>query len=303
MIPVQVPDPRPLAGEPFALDLLNTQWMASGSPADLLATMEGTRAWLTAAAIAAVPAPETRHALVTARQAISDVLTAQGGPAALERLNQVLGHGRLRLSIGPPANPEQTLEVDDPAWRPAVMAAANLLELLEQAPDRIRRCQHPACVLWFYDTTRNGTRRWCSMATCGNRAKANRHYDRAKKHAHPAGSENDHRNRTQALPGSAKHVAAQSLSTPGTAQRTTRAEHPVRCGPVASLPAQVDIQLGGSAGVLPDLPSSLQAGCNAVGDARHKLRNAWQQVTAARCGRGGFIWPRCGLPRCRRATC
>jgi predicted RNA-binding Zn ribbon-like protein len=36
-------------------------------------------------------------------------------------------------------------------------------------------------VLWFYDTTRNGTRRWCSMAICGNRAKAHRHYDRVKK--------------------------------------------------------------------------------------------------------------------------
>ena len=91
------------------------------------------------------------------------------------------GLGRLRLSISPPADPEQTLEVDDPAWRPAVIAAANLLELLNQAPDRIRRCQHPACVLWFYDTTRNSTRRWCSMTTCGNRAKAHRHYDRAKK--------------------------------------------------------------------------------------------------------------------------
>ena len=181
MIPVQAPDPRPLAGEPLALDLLNTRWMASGFPADLLATKEGTRAWLAAAGIATVPTPGTRHALVTARQAIRDVLAVPGGPAALERLNQVLGHGRLRLSIGPPADPGQTLEVDDPAWRPAVMAAANLLELLKQAPDRIRRCQHPACVLWFYDTTRNGTRRWCSMATCGNRAKAHRHYDRANK--------------------------------------------------------------------------------------------------------------------------
>jgi len=178
--PVQAPDPRPLTREPLALDLLNTQWMASGSPADLLATMEGTQAWLAAAEIAAVPAPQTRHALITARQAIRDMLTAQSRTASLERLNQVLGHARLRLSIGPPARPELTLEVDDPAWSPAVMAAANLLELLKQAPDRIRRCQHPACVLWFYDTTRNGTRRWCSMATCGNRAKAHRHYDRAK---------------------------------------------------------------------------------------------------------------------------
>jgi predicted RNA-binding Zn ribbon-like protein len=61
------------------------------------------------------------------------------------------------------------------------MAAANLLGLLEESPERIRRCQNPACVLWFFDTTRNGTRRWCSMAACGNRAKARRHYDRARK--------------------------------------------------------------------------------------------------------------------------
>jgi len=182
---IQVPDPRPLAGEPIALDLLNTRWMASDGPADLLATMEGTRAWLAAAGVAVVPTSQTRQALIVARQAIRDILTAPGDTAALERLNQVLSHGRLRLFVGPPATPEQTLEIDTPAWGPAVTAAVNLLDLLKQAPDRIRRCQHPACVLWFYDTTRNGTRRWCSMATCGNRAKAHRHYDRAKK---PAGS-------------------------------------------------------------------------------------------------------------------
>jgi predicted RNA-binding Zn ribbon-like protein len=181
VIPVQDPDPRPLPGEPLALDLLNTQWMAAGSLADQLATLEGTCAWLAAAGFAAAPTPVARQALITARQAIRDVLTAPGDPAALERLNDVLTHGRLRLRVGEAASPEQTLEVDDQAWRPAVTAAVNLLELLKQAPDRIRSCEHPACVLWFYDTTRNGTRRWCSMATCGNRAKAHRHYDRAKK--------------------------------------------------------------------------------------------------------------------------
>jgi predicted RNA-binding Zn ribbon-like protein len=35
-------------------------------------------------------------------------------------------------------------------------------------------------LLHFYDTTKSGTRRWCSMAVCGNRAKAARHYERAK---------------------------------------------------------------------------------------------------------------------------
>jgi len=181
MADVQAHDPRPLTGEPLALDLLNTEWLASGARVDLLATADGVRAWLAATGISAAPAPETAHALVEARQAIGDVLATQGDDAtALDRLNQVLGHGRLRMTLGPAMNPEQALEVEDPAWPPAVMAAANLLELLGGAPDRIRRCQHPACILWFFDTTRNGTRRWCSMATCGNRAKANRHYDRVK---------------------------------------------------------------------------------------------------------------------------
>lgn len=180
MVPVQAADLRPLAGEPVALDLLNTEWLESGTPVDLLATPAGTRAWLAEAGAATSSAAGTRHALVLARQAIRDVVSGQGGTAALDRLNEVLGHGRLHLSIGPSMNPAQTLEVDDPAWQPAVMAAANLLELLEEAPGRIRRCQNPACVLWFFDTTRNGTRRWCSMAACGNRAKARRHYERAR---------------------------------------------------------------------------------------------------------------------------
>jgi predicted RNA-binding Zn ribbon-like protein len=181
MTHVQDPDPRPLPGEPLALDLLNTQRLASDSQVDLLTTPDGTRAWLAAAGVAAAPAHGTREALLAARQAIRDVLTGQGGTAARDRLNEVLGHGRLRLSLGPGTTATQTLEVDDPAWQPAVMAAASLLDLLDQAPGRIRQCQHPACVLWFYDTTRNATRRWCSMATCGNRAKAHRHYDRVKK--------------------------------------------------------------------------------------------------------------------------
>ena len=52
------------------------------------------------------------------------------------------------------------------------------------------------------------------------------------------------------------------------------------------------------------LPGSLLAGCNAAGDAGYKrIRTAWQRVTVARCSRGGFLWPRCGLPPCRRAMC
>lgn len=56
-------------------------------------------------------------------------------------------------------------------WLLAAIArsAAELLVEGSQAP--IRRCANPACRLFFYDDSRTHRRRWCSMATCGNRHK------------------------------------------------------------------------------------------------------------------------------------
>ena len=45
---------------------------------------------------------------------------------------------------------------------------------------RVRRCDGAQCVLLYYDTARNRSRRWCDMAVCGNRAKASAHYHRTK---------------------------------------------------------------------------------------------------------------------------
>ncbi len=80
---------------------------------------------------------------------------------------------------GPPPKPEHPtkLAVLVGEGQPPAPATASLPTAW---PASITRCA-PACVLWFYDTTRNGTRRWCSMAICGNGAKAHRHYDRVKK--------------------------------------------------------------------------------------------------------------------------
>jgi predicted RNA-binding Zn ribbon-like protein len=54
-----------------------------------------------------------------------------------------------------------------------VESAADALILGELA--RVRRCADPRCGRVFQDETKNGRRRWCDMATCGNRAKAARH--------------------------------------------------------------------------------------------------------------------------------
>ena len=71
-------------------------------------------------------------------------------------------------------------EVDDERWRVPWLAAQDLLELLRADPDRIRRCANHACILHFFDASPGGRRQWCSMAACGNRAKARRHYERTR---------------------------------------------------------------------------------------------------------------------------
>lgn len=174
-----VSDPRPLTGEPVSLDLLNTRWVAEGVRQDLLTGPEGLAVWLAANGLAdrfAADAATLRHTL-TARDALAGLVDKPGDPAATALVDAVLGHGRIRATLtteGPGEEPE----FEEPAWGPGWTAARDYLTLLRTAPDRIRVCAHESCILHFFDTSRNGTRRWCSMAACGNRAKASRHYAR-----------------------------------------------------------------------------------------------------------------------------
>jgi predicted RNA-binding Zn ribbon-like protein len=47
----------------------------------------------------------------------------------------------------------------------------------------LRKCEGPSCTLWFLDVSKNHGRRWCSMAVCGNRAKAAAHRARVRQHS------------------------------------------------------------------------------------------------------------------------
>lgn len=51
-----------------------------------------------------------------------------------------------------------------------IVEAAEAL-LLNGRLDRIHNCGGDACEWMFIDLSKNGRRRWCSMATCGNEAK------------------------------------------------------------------------------------------------------------------------------------
>jgi predicted RNA-binding Zn ribbon-like protein len=59
--------------------------------------------------------------------------------------------------------------------------AGSALDLLATGPlDRLGRC--PGCGWLYLDTSRNGQRRWCSMATCGSRAKSARYFAASRRH-------------------------------------------------------------------------------------------------------------------------
>jgi predicted RNA-binding Zn ribbon-like protein len=102
----------------------------------------------------------------------------------VERINELLGETLSRRRIGQRDGDFVWSwtedDVDDlraPIW-PIVESAATLLTSGDL--DRVRECNAEDCNWLFLDRSRAGTRRWCSMKSCGNRAKARRHYRRQR---------------------------------------------------------------------------------------------------------------------------
>ncbi len=62
----------------------------------------------------------------------------------------------------------------------ARLAESIARELIQGDTSRLRVCENPQCRWVFKDTSRTGKRKWCSMRSCGNRAKVARHRARRK---------------------------------------------------------------------------------------------------------------------------
>jgi predicted RNA-binding Zn ribbon-like protein len=69
-------------------------------------------------------------------------------------------------------------DIDAPLWG-VCRSAADLL-LSDEDARRIRECNGDECNWLFLDTSKNRSRQWCSMQSCGNRHKAKRHYQRLR---------------------------------------------------------------------------------------------------------------------------
>lgn len=165
-----------------ALDFVNTERANAEGPREMLEGPADLGEWFGLAGWDAPSVDETllneARVLRTAiRRLVEARVAGKGAPTdALEILNAALGSGTQQRTLGVNFE-EQTGRSGSPL---AQIAEAAVDLLCHQDMERVRSCGGSGCVLWFLDTSKNGKRRWCSMAGCGNREKAAAHYRREK---------------------------------------------------------------------------------------------------------------------------
>jgi predicted RNA-binding Zn ribbon-like protein len=178
-------------GNHLALDFLNTRLVLDDGPTELLPDFDAVIRWLVASgvltsqkgkALARKWRGTTRAAvfleeLLKFRERLRAAVVGReaGDPASksfISELNLLLrqhpsvvalqwkGEKLDRGIVVDPAKP-------DDIWSPIATAVAELLS--EASPVRLRKCE--ACVAHFLDTSKKGSRRWCSMNICGNKIK------------------------------------------------------------------------------------------------------------------------------------
>lgn len=166
-----------------ALDFLNTEWPTAATKGDFFETDDDVFSWLNQAKLApeSITAVRPRGALVQAahslRSAIRKLveLRKAGKIPDLSDLNAFLiaaqSHPQLSWTNSKTIvlKSVRSAETAEQVLAPVALKAAELFSTADFR--RVRQCDDPTCVYWFYDLTRPGRRRWCSMATCGNRLK------------------------------------------------------------------------------------------------------------------------------------
>jgi predicted RNA-binding Zn ribbon-like protein len=180
--PVTPLEPYVLADDPV-LDMLNTRANIDGEPFDFWqsdADVERSLVRLGWVEEGAVPAFEPGALLATAvalREVIRDLLEQrkagkQGDPTALNGfLRKAVSHPQLAWPASGELQLERQRKTQTPEQFLSTIAEAAAGLLVQGDFSLIRTCEHPECVLWFYDRTKAHKRRWCSMALCGNRHK------------------------------------------------------------------------------------------------------------------------------------
>jgi predicted RNA-binding Zn ribbon-like protein len=179
-------------------DFLNTIELENGFLDDHFATFGDAADWLLARGVVhrwraatnrptGAAADEALERIRSVRGALREVSDAvvhdrPADPAALAEVNRAL-QARERIELVPATDGVSIghSHVGDPIDDALARLAEPLVDEIRAGnADRIRICDNDTCRWIFYDESRAGRRRWCDMASCGNRAKAARHRARIK---------------------------------------------------------------------------------------------------------------------------
>jgi predicted RNA-binding Zn ribbon-like protein len=191
-------------GNQLALDFLNTRPVQNGEPMELLPDFSALLRWFQAAKLLGASdvanlqqrwrksarAQRTVESVRDLREKLRRTILAwEGGGAvhhsSVNELNRLMAdHPMLtRLNTSESALSMELwfeLRRPDDSFAPIAHSAATLFANVDRS--RVRKCDQ--CVLHFHDTSKKGTRRWCSMQLCGNRRKVATYAARQRMRAH-----------------------------------------------------------------------------------------------------------------------
>jgi predicted RNA-binding Zn ribbon-like protein len=190
-------------GNQLAVDFVNTRPVLDEGPKELLPDMESLERWLVAAGVLSSPkqaihlrrwrespkgAAFLKRLLAFRETLREEIIRQEGGlpisEAFLAELNRLLKKHPSRMAVQRHAKEFSLNLVFEPrepedVWAPIGAAAADLLSGVPK--DRVRKCESESCVLHFYDTSKKGSRRWCSMNLCGNKVKVAAYQERRRR--------------------------------------------------------------------------------------------------------------------------
>ena len=175
-----------------ALDFVNTRALEHGESVDHLVSVAAAVSWLREHGLVhddrvAQARGDAISRIRRTRDALRELLDAvheQRDPAtaAVDEINEALrAREILQLVASADGLRLDHRHTDDPiADALARLAEPIVREVTAGRRDRLRACANDACRWVFYDASPTGRRRWCDMASCGNRAKAARHRVRVR---------------------------------------------------------------------------------------------------------------------------
>jgi predicted RNA-binding Zn ribbon-like protein len=161
------------ADQELLLDLLNSTPTAEGVPSDRLGDRAAARAW--AETHGGRGTIQELQRVRDVRSALQAVVRGDASPTVLAPYVEGL---RYR-----PAATDEGLAWSLDTSPDELLATRAVLAwdgLHGQAPGRLRPCANDECTLFLIDRSKANNARWCSMAVCGNRMKARRHYQRQR---------------------------------------------------------------------------------------------------------------------------